>query len=140
MATRFLRVGTTVQKQNGGYSTPNVLAPVPAGLDDPQGFSNLNANADSDPIPVGGYDAAEVTLFSDTTCSAGLQVFGGDTQTGPWVAIGSVSANPSLAAPIAVNPFATAKYRFLKVTTSSFVSGNPRANLAAWRIGGTGIL
>ncbi len=129
-AIRFVRAGTTPLYLNPRDCSRYALAPVPAGTDDPSGYSNLNANGDSDPIPVGQYSEMIVTLYSDTTCSAGLQVFTGPTPTGPWVAVGSVSVNPSLATPVAVQVTPAGTHvGFLKVTTSSYVSGNPRATL-----------
>lgn len=130
-AIRFNRAGTSFLAANNQTTSRWALAPVPAGADDPNGYSNLNANGDSDPINIGKFLNAAITLYSDTTCSAGLQVFVGPTSTGPWVGLGSVSVNPALATPIQVNPFSGGNNAWVKVVTSSYVSGNPRAVLTA---------
>src|SRR5271169_4765367 len=106
MARRFVRSGLTaafILSTSGGNGTLVAQAPVPAGNDDANGYSNLNTTANSDPLPVGGAEDATVTLYSDTTCSAGMQVLTGPTPTGPWLGIGSASVNPALATPVVVN-------------------------------------
>lgn len=130
-AVRFVRAGLTQLYLNSNTTSRVALAPVPAGTDDPNGYSTLNVNGDSDPIDIGKFLQAAITLYSDTTCSASLQVFVGPTPTGPWVGLGSASVNPSLAAPIQVNPFSGGNNAFVKVVAASYVSGNPRALLTA---------
>lgn len=134
MAYRFLRAGTTPTRYVANPTAPPASfvvaqAPVPAGDDDAAGYSNLNQNAESDPVKVSDLDAASVFLFSDTSCAATLTVAGGPTSTGPWATCGVAAVNPSLATPAVVNVFANGRVEYVIVTTSGYASGNPRALL-----------
>ena len=128
MATRFFRAGTTPTTSG---AIPVALAPAPAGLDDPTGLTTWTTNGDSDPIFVGDCKKASVFLSCDGTQDADLLVSVAPTSGGPWLAIGSASVDPSLAAPIMVDVFSSGRCEYVKITVSNYVSDNPRAFLVS---------
>ena len=135
MAYRFYRTGLTPNLDGPNVSNTALFtraqSAVPNGTtDDPDDYSNLSTNGDTDPVYVGELDRAHVWLYSDSTSSGKLRVKTGPTPDGPWNALGTATTdNPALASPVVFDVFEDGRCEYVKITTTAAVSGNLRALL-----------